>query len=80
MSGCIFCAIAAGEADADVVAEGDSWVAFRDLDPAAPSHVLIVPRRHVTSVDDLGVDDVGMAGELMLACREVATRERLKDG
>ena len=51
MSDCIFCGIAAGEIAADVVAQDDDFVAFRDLRPLAPVHVLVIPRRHVESLD-----------------------------
>jgi histidine triad (HIT) family protein len=47
MSDCLFCRIVAGEIPADLVAEGDDWIAFRDIHPQAPTHVLIVPRRHI---------------------------------
>lgn len=50
-SDCVFCKIAAGEIPSDVVMSDDHFVAFRDLHPLAPVHVLIVPRRHVTSLD-----------------------------
>ena len=52
-SDCLFCRIAAGEIPADVVASDDHFVAFRDLHPLAPVHVLVVPRHHVTSLDHL---------------------------
>lgn len=78
---CLFCRIEAGEVDADVVAEGDRWLAFRDVDPQAPTHVLVIPREHVTSVDDLAEGQRDLAGELLLAVRDVARREELvEDG
>lgn len=78
---CLFCRIEAGEVDADVVAEGDRWLAFRDVDPQAPTHVLVIPREHVTSVDDLAEGQRDLAGELLLAVRDVARREGLvEDG
>lgn len=74
---CLFCSIAAGEVESDVVAEGDRWVAFRDANPQAPSHVLVVPREHVEHLDDLGEDRRELAGELLLAARRVARSEGL---
>lgn len=76
---CLFCQIAAGETESDVVAEGDRWLAFRDVNPQAPSHVLIIPREHVASVDDLADGQQELAGELMLAARDVARREGLDE-
>lgn len=75
MTDCLFCRIAGGEIEAERVAEGPEWVAFRDLDPQAPVHVLVIPRRHVGSLDALEGDDRRIAGTLLLACREVARQE-----
>ncbi|MFV1986175.1 MAG: HIT domain-containing protein [Gemmatimonadota bacterium] len=69
---CIFCRIASGDIPADVVAEGAEWVAFRDLRPQAPTHVLVVSRRHVENIDTLGPDDAGLGDALFEACRQVA--------
>jgi histidine triad (HIT) family protein len=56
MDECVFCKIVAGEIPAGVVAEGEHWLAFSDLDPKAPVHVLVVPRRHLADVGELGSD------------------------
>ncbi len=76
---CLFCRIVSGEQDADVVAEDDEWLAFRDINPQAPTHVLVVPKRHVGSVDELEDADRDLAGELLLAARRVARREGVAD-
>ena len=76
---CLFCRIIRGDIPADVVAEGESWVAFRDIQPQAPVHVLVIPRRHVESVESLGAEDGGLAGELMLAAAEVARIEGISE-
>lgn len=76
---CLFCRIASGEQDADVVAEGEAWVAFRDINPQAPTHVLVVPRRHVEDVDALEEADRELAGELLLAAGRVAREEGLAE-
>jgi histidine triad (HIT) family protein len=75
MSDCIFCRIVAGEIPSARVAEGDDWIAIRDINPAAPTHVLVIPRRHVASIDALGDGDGAMAGALLLAARDVARQE-----
>lgn len=69
---CLFCRIVERGIPADIVAEGDGWLAFRDLHPQAPTHVLIVPRRHVASIDDLGSGDEELAGVLITAAADVA--------
>lgn len=69
---CIFCRIAAGEIPADIVAEGQDWIAFRDLQPQAPTHVLVIPRRHVANIDEMGPGDAGLGDALLAGCRDVA--------
>ncbi len=73
MTDCIFCKMAAGEIKPAVVYETDHILAFRDIRPRAPIHVLIIPKRHVPTLDDL--DDPVLAGELLLAAREIARQE-----
>lgn len=72
---CIFCRIVRGEIPSERVFESDAVVAFRDIQPAAPTHVLIVPREHIRSLSDLRDDDARLAGELLLAARTVAEQE-----
>ncbi|WP_419948462.1 HIT domain-containing protein [Candidatus Palauibacter sp.] len=78
MTDCVFCAIATGAIPAEIVAEAEGWIAFRDLQPQAPVHVLVVPREHVPSVAAL--PSGGLGGELLLACAQVARSESLEDG
>ena len=73
MTNCIFCRIAAGEIPAKLVYEDEQVVAFPDMHPQAPVHVLIVPRAHVNSLAEL--QDGELAGRLLLAVGEVARRE-----
>ncbi|HEX6751826.1 MAG TPA: histidine triad nucleotide-binding protein [Longimicrobium sp.] len=75
MSDCIFCRIVAGEIPSQRVLEGDDWIAIRDINPAAPVHVLVIPRRHVDSVAALEDGDGELAGRLLLAARDVARQE-----
>ncbi len=69
---CIFCKIAAGEIPATIVHQDDSVVAFRDLNPQAPTHILIIPRKHIATVNDLDEDDAAIVGRLFLAARKLA--------
>ncbi|MGH7700875.1 MAG: histidine triad nucleotide-binding protein [Gemmatimonadales bacterium] len=73
MTDCIFCKIAAGEVPAKVVKRADRMLAFRDLNPQAPTHVLIIPTRHVPSLDD--APDPALLGELLRFARDVAREE-----
>ena len=71
-SDCVFCKIAAGEIPAEIVAESDSAIAFRDLSPEAPVHVLVIPRDHYANVAEVAAaDDAVIAGMIRLAA-EVA--------
>ncbi len=72
---CLFCRIAGGDIPSDVVAEGDRWLAFRDIQPQAPVHVLVVPKSHVESVATLAGTERDLVGELMMAAAEVARQE-----
>ena len=65
MSDCIFCRIAAGEIPADVVGQTDEFVAFNDINPAAPVHVLVIPRRHLVSPDEIEKLAPGASGRLL---------------
>ena len=69
---CIFCKIVAGEIPAKKVLEDEHLVAFRDLNPQAPTHVLIIPRKHLASLDDASDEDRALLGRILLAAKELA--------
>lgn len=69
---CLFCRIAAGEIPADIVHTTDDTVAFRDVAPQAPTHVLVVPRQHHRDIATLASEDPDLAGRLMAGAAEVA--------
>lgn len=79
MSDCLFCKMVAGEIKPAVVYENDQVLAFRDIRPQAPVHVLIIPKRHIPTLDDLSPDDLAIAGELLLAASQIAQREGLSE-
>ncbi|HUF36091.1 MAG TPA: histidine triad nucleotide-binding protein [Gemmatimonadales bacterium] len=79
MADCLFCRIAAGEIPAQVVKRSAGAVAFRDVDPRAPTHVLIIPTAHVASVREAG-PDARMLGELLGFAAAVATELGLDTG
>lgn len=78
-SDCLFCKIVSGEMDADVVYEDDNVLAFRDINPQAPTHVLVVPRKHVATINDLEADDAATVGALFLAAKKIAAEEGVAD-
>ena len=77
---CLFCRIASGEIPSDRVFEDDEVIAFRDVAPRAPTHVLVIPRRHVPDVHSLTDDDAGLLASCFAALRRVADAERLANG
>jgi histidine triad (HIT) family protein len=80
MSECIFCAIANGKIPARKVLENEDLVAFHDLNPAAPVHVLVIPRRHIATLDDAQDADTLLLGKMMRAASEVAVSSGLSTG
>ena len=72
---CVFCAIASGEMKTDFVAESESAVAFRDRSATAPTHVLVIPRKHIASVDEMSQLEPHLATDLLKLCAEVARVE-----
>ena len=78
-SDCLFCRIVGGEIPAKVVHETETTLAFRDIDPKAPVHVLIIPREHIASVNALEPRHASQVGELFLAARSIAAQEGLAD-
>ncbi|WP_428609717.1 histidine triad nucleotide-binding protein [Sedimenticola sp.] len=79
MSDCLFCKMVTGEIAPDVVYEDDDVLAFRDINPQAPTHVLIVPKRHISTLNDLEPDDARLIGQLSLAAARVAAQEGVAD-
>lgn len=81
MSDCIFCKIAAGEIPAQKVFEDDFVVAFRDLNPQAPVHVLIIPKKHVASVKNLTDDDKNLVAHIFVdVAKKIAAELGIADG
>lgn len=74
-SNCLFCKIAAGEIPSTKVYSDDELYAFRDINPAAPQHILLIPRKHVESVAHLEETDAAVMGRLMVTARKIAQQE-----
>jgi histidine triad (HIT) family protein len=79
MSTCLFCRIVAGELPASKVYEDDQIVAFNDINPQAPTHVLVVPRRHLATLNDLGPGDDGLVGTLVRRAAAIAAERGIAD-
>ncbi|MGA8296210.1 MAG: HIT domain-containing protein [Acidimicrobiales bacterium] len=76
-SDCVFCAIVGGTAPAEVVGETDTVVAFRDIAPVAPTHVLVVPRRHIDDAATLGPQDGVVVASMFALAKAVAERDEV---
>jgi histidine triad (HIT) family protein len=76
---CIFCRIAAGEAPADIVDRSEHALAFRDLHPQAPVHVLVIPRRHIENAGTVGVEDAPALADMVVMAQRVAEQDKVAD-
>ncbi len=79
MSDCLFCKIQQGDIPADVVFENDDILAFRDVNPQAPTHILIIPRKHIETVNDLNAGDELIMGKLFSVAKTIAAEEGVSD-
>lgn len=77
---CIFCKVASGALPSDIVYQDEELMAFRDINPQAPHHILIIPRRHIATVNDLQPADAGLMGRLFLAAQHVAAEIGVASG
>lgn len=79
MNDCIFCKIVSGEIPSARVYEDDSSIAFNDLNPQAPTHILVIPRQHIDSLDKADNSQKEMLGQLLLTSAEVARKRGFAD-
>lgn len=77
---CVFCKIASNEIPSKKVYEDDQIVAFNDLDPQAPVHVLIIPKKHIQSADQIADDDTNIIGKIFMVASKIAKEMGLKKG
>ena len=80
MADCLFCKIAGKEIGSDLVHESGGVVAFRDINPAAPTHILVIPKEHIESAADLTEANGGLLGEMFATIATLAEKEGLQDG
>ena len=76
---CLFCRIVAGDIPAEIIHESDTAIAFRDINPKAPTHVLIIPRKHIATINEIDSSDQLMVGSLYTAAQEIAVAEGFAD-
>lgn len=79
MDECIFCKIVRGELPATVVYKDEQVTAFRDIHPVAPTHILIVPNKHIVSTNDITTEDEPLLGHILTTVRQVAENEGIAD-
>ena len=77
---CLFCKIVAGEISVSLVRQSERLLAFRDIAPQAPVHILVIPKEHVASLEDVSDGHGALLGELLLAAREIARSEGISEG
>jgi histidine triad (HIT) family protein len=79
MDDCLFCKIVAGEIDSDLVYEDEQVIAFKDIKPQAPTHILIIPRKHISTLLDLEEEDNHLVGHIYQVANELAEREGIAE-
>ncbi|HUH37617.1 MAG TPA: histidine triad nucleotide-binding protein [Spongiibacteraceae bacterium] len=76
---CLFCKIASGEVPGDIVYQDAEIIAFRDIAPQAPCHILVIPKRHITTLNDLEDGDADLMGRIVLRARAIAAQQGLAE-
>lgn len=79
MKDCLFCNIINKSVPAKIVFENDSVLAFEDIEPQAPVHVLIIPKKHIVSINDIEFEDKEVCGEILLSAKKIAIDLKIKD-
>ncbi len=79
MNNCLFCKIIAGEIPSDKVFENENLFVFRDIDPKAPTHILIIPKEHIATTNDLDESHKNIIGEIMLTAKQLAEEEGIAE-
>lgn len=76
---CLFCKIVAGDIPAEKVFEDDRVLAFNDINPQAPTHILVIPKQHIATVNDLAAEDADLIGHLVLTAQKIAAEQGLAE-
>lgn len=80
VNSCIFCKISRNETKSTILYQDEQVTAFRDIHPVAPTHVLIVPNRHIESLNELKEEDKTLVGQMFYVARQIATQEGIHEG
>ena len=80
MENCLFCKIAAGDIPSSIIYQDEHVVAFQDINPVAPQHILIIPRRHLSSMDELTSEDAQLLTRIFTTAKQIAHESGLKQG
>ena len=79
MTDCLFCKVVSGDVPVDVVYEDNHVMAFKDISPQAPTHVLVIPKGHISTINDLDINNADVVGKMFLAAKKVAEIEILPE-
>ena len=79
MDDCVFCKIVAGEIPADILYQGNEVIAFRDINPLAPTHLLIIPKKHIPSLGHLSETELPLIGDMVNTANQLAKREGIAE-
>lgn len=80
MNNCIFCKIVQKDISADIVFEDSDIIAFRDVHPIAPVHILLIPKKHIVSINDLSEQDSNLVGKMIIKAKDLAKELKIADG
>jgi histidine triad (HIT) family protein len=76
---CIFCKIVNGDIPADFIYQDESVLAFRDINPQAPTHILIIPKKHIERISDIDIEDADLVSKMVLAAKKIAQDESISE-
>ena len=79
MSDCLFCKMISGEIKPDTVYEDDDVLAFRDINPQAPTHILVIPKQHISTLNELEPEHAQLVGQMYIAAKKIAADESIAE-
>jgi len=80
MTDCLFCKIIKGEIPTNFVYQDEKFVAFKDIKPSAPVHILVIPKKHIEKLQDINDNEVELLGQLILTAKKIAVQEKIDRG
>ena len=79
MTDCLFCKIVAGDIEAKIAYQDDQVIAFHDINPKAPTHLLIIPRKHIATINDIADEDTALAGQMIQVAKQLAKELKIAE-